>query len=702
MNRRSCPSTYARRGATGVTIEADKLSPAKSIWRPIVVIVLLLLTGLVTESHADPQNDQANDKPLKQLTLAELGNVEVTTTSKEPEEVWKTPAAVFVITQEDIRRSGATSIPEVLRLAPGVEVARVDSDHWSVGIRGFGAVLGSKVLVLIDGRSVYTPLFAGVYWQVQATPLEDIERIEVIRGPGGTIWGANAVNGIINIITKSAKDTHGSMVSLGGGNVDQGTGGFRYGGGNSAGFNYRVYGMGFTRGAEFHPVGTNFDEWRMGQAGFRTDWDGGTRDTFTFQGDIYSEGAGEATTYALYSPPSQVNAYGTADLTGGNLLGRWKRVLNEGSDFQLRAYFDRTNHFEPEFGETRDTFDIDFLHHLTLPGQQNFLWGVGARVSPSNLVQTVPTIDFLPHHLTDHIYSGFVQDEIPFFNRRLSLTLGSKFQHNNYTGFEVQPSARLLWNRTPRQSFWGSVSRAVRTPSRVDEDIQLTDFATVTPLPIYLRASGNRQFRSEELIAYETGYRTLVTSHFYLDLALFYNDYNDLYSFQVGAPFLEPSPLPVHAIIPLLTSNGIRGTTKGFEVTPDWKPSSWWELRTSYSYLEMQLENKPGSNDPTSIPGYEGSSPRHQVVIQSFVNLPKKLEFDQTYRYVSALPAQTVASYQTMDARFGWHITRELELSVGGQNLLQPHFAQYGGDPGGPVEVKRSAYAKLVWRFDEK
>lgn len=702
MNRRSCPSTYARRGATGVTIEADKLSPAKSIWRPIVVIVLLLLTGLVTKSHADPQNDQANDKPLKQLTLAELGNVEVTTTSKEPEEVWNTPAAVFVITQEDIRRSGATSIPEVLRLAPGVEVARVDSDHWSVGIRGFGAVLGSKVLVLIDGRSVYTPLFAGVYWQVQATPLEDIERIEVIRGPGGTIWGANAVNGIINIITKSAKDTHGSMVSLGGGNVDQGTGGFRYGGGNSAGFNYRVYGMGFTRGAEFHPVGTNFDEWRMGQAGFRTDWDGGTRDTFTFQGDIYSEGAGEATTYALYSPPSQVNAYGTADLTGGNLLGRWKRVLNEGSDFQLQAYFDRTNHFEPEFGETRDTFDIDFLHHLTLPGQQNFLWGVGARVSPSNLVQTVPTIDFLPHHLTDHIYSGFVQDEIPFFNRRLSLTLGSKFQHNNYTGFEVQPSARLLWNRTPRQSFWGSVSRAVRTPSRVDEDIQLTDFATVTPLPIYLRASGNRQFRSEELIAYETGYRTLVTSHFYLDLALFYNDYNDLYSFQVGAPFLEPSPLPVHAIIPLLTSNGIRGTTKGFEVSPDWKPSSWWELRTSYSYLEMQLENKPGSNDPTSIPGYEGSSPRHQVVIQSFVNLPKKLEFDQTYRYVSALPAQTVASYQTMDARFGWHITRELELSVGGQNLLQPHFAQYGGDPGGPVEVKRSAYAKLVWRFDEK
>jgi iron complex outermembrane receptor protein len=665
--------------------------------------VVLVLAGLVNASFAAPQGDRADAQPLKQLSLADLGNVEVTTASKEPEEVWKTPAAVFVITADDIRRSGATNIPEVLRLAPGVEVAQVDSDHWSIGIRGFGAVLASKLLVLIDGRSVYTPLFAGVYWQAQATPLEDIERIEVIRGPGGTIWGANAVDGIINIITKSAKDTHGALASLGGGNVDQGTSGFRYGDATSRGFNYRVYGMGFDRGGEFHPVGTNFDEWRMGQAGFRTDWDGGTRDTFTFQGDIYREGAGEATTYALYSSPSQVNAFGTADLTGGNLLGRWKRVLNAGSDFQLQAYFDRTNHFEPEFGETRDTFDVDFLDHLTLPGQQNFLWGLGARVSPANVIQLVPSIDFLPQHQTDLIYSGFVQDEIAFFNHRLSVTLGTKLEHNNYTGFEVQPSGRLLWNRTPRESLWGSVTRAVRTPSRLDTDVELADYAGASSgLPVYLRVNGNPQFQSEELIAYETGYRRLVTPHCYVDVALFYNDYNDLYSFQVGAPFLEASPIPLHAVIPLLTSNGIQGNTKGFEVSPDWKPVNGWELRASYSYLDIELENKASSNDPTSVAGYAGSSPRHQVVIQSFVNLPRKLEFDQTYRYVSALPAQTVASYQTMDTRFGWHITPELELSVGGQNLLQPHFAQYGGDPGGPVEIKRSAYAKLTWRFGEK
>jgi iron complex outermembrane receptor protein len=695
------PATYARKNTAGAAAEAGARC-VRTIAQRAAPTMLLVVAGLINQSFAAPQGDHANGEPLKQLSLADLGNVEVTTTSKEPEEVWKTPAAVFVITQDDIRRSGATSIPEVLRLAPGVEVAQVDSDHWSVGIRGFGAVLASKLLVLIDGRSVYTPLFAGVYWQAQATPLEDIERIEVIRGPGGTIWGANAVDGVINIITKNSKDTHGSMVTLGGGNVDQGTSSVHYGGGNGRGFNYRVYGLGFVRGADFHQSGTNFDDWRMGQAGFRTDWDRNVRDTFTFQGDIYREGAGEATTYSLYSPPSQVNAYGTANLTGGNLLGRWKRVLNEGSDFQLQAYFDRTNHFEPEFGETRDTFDVDFLDHLTLPGQQNFLWGLGARVSPGNVVQLVPTIDFLPQHQTDLIYSGFVQDEIAFFNHRLSLTVGTKLEHNNYTGFEVQPSGRLLWNRTPRESLWASVTRAVRTPSRLDTDVELTDFATVTPLPIYLRVNGNPHFQSEELVAYETGYRKLVTPHCYVDVALFYNEYNDLYSFQVGTFFLETSPAPVHAVLPLLTSNGIHGTTKGFELSPDWKPVNGWELRASYSYLDMGLENRASSNDPTSVTGYEGSSPRHQVVIQSFVNLPKKLEFDQTYRYVSALPAQTVGSYETMDARFGWHITPELELSVGGHNLLQPHFAQYGGDPGGPVDVKRSAYAKLVWRFGEK
>jgi len=667
----------------------------------LALLLWLSATGQVTRAQAT-QSSQNPPEDLKHLSLEQLGNLEVTTASKQPEALRKVPAAIYVITQEDIRRSGATSLPEVLRLAPGVEVAQVDSDHWSVAIRGFGAVLQSKLLVLIDGRSLYTPLFSGVYWQAQATPIEDIDRIEVIRGPGGTVWGANAVDGIINIITKSAKDTHGSMASVGGGNVDQAIADYRYGGGNGRGFDYRVYGMGFLRGPEFHSDGRNFDHWRMGQVGFRTDWNRSAHDNFTLQGDIYDEEAGETTTFALYSPPSQVTADGNAALTGGNLLGRWKHVVNERSDFQITAYYDRTRHFEPEFGETRDTFDVDFLHHLALPGHQDFLWGLGARWSPSSFVQTVPSIDFLPHDLTDQIYSAFVQDEIGFLDDRLALTVGSKFEHNIYTGFEFQPSARLLWSITPRQALWVSGTRAVRTPSRIEDDVRLTDFATVTPLPIYLRVLGNRQFHSEELVAFEAGYRALMTDRFHIDVAMFHNNYDDLSSFQVGTFFLEPTPVPVHAVLPLLTSNGIRGTTDGFELAADWRPATWWELKGSYAYLTMGLETKPGSNDPTSVPLDEGSSPHNQWVIQSLVNLPKKLEFDQTYRYVSALPARMVGSYGTADVRFGWHITPELELSVVGHNLLQPHHAEFGGDPGGLVGIKRNVYVKMVWRPGEK
>jgi iron complex outermembrane recepter protein len=600
---------------------------------------LLVFASLTSVSRADgPKAAQDGSAPLKRMSLAELGNVQVTTASKEPEEVWKTPAAVYVITQEDIRRSAATSLPDMLRMAPGVEVAQIDSSHWSVSIRGFGSELANKLLVLIDGRSVYTPLYAGVYWQAQATPLSDIERIEVIRGPGGTIWGANAVNGIINIITKDAKQTRNALLTAGGGNVDHGTGVARYGAASSHGFNYRAYAMGFAIAPEFHSGGANFDDWRLGQAGFRIDSDKSTRDSVTLQGDIYHAKAGEATSYALYSPPSQVVVNGNADLSGGNLLARWKRVQSDRSDFQVKAYFDRTSHFEPIYGETRNTVDIDLLEHLTLVGRQDFLWGLGARVSPGNFVQRVATIDFLPHHLTDQIYSGFVQDAIPFLNHRLTLTVGSKVEHNNYTGFEVQPSVRLLWNRTPQQAFWASITRAARTPSRLDADIQFTDLVEATPLPSFVRVYGNRQFHSEEVIAYEAGFRSLIRPSLYLDLAAFCNQYDYIYSFQVGAAFLEASPGPAHVILPFRTANGIKGSAGGFEVAPDWKPVSWWELRAAYSYLNLDLDTKSWSNDPVNVSGYEGSTPRNQVVIQSQVNLPKKLEFDQTFRYVQALP----------------------------------------------------------------
>jgi len=658
---------------------------------------LFLLAGLGKESWADalPGNPQAGGR-LTQLSLEELGNIEVTTVSKEPVRVTRTPAAIYVITQEDIRRSGATNLQEVLRLAPGVEVARVDSNQWSLGVRGFGSTLSRSVLVLIDGRSVYTPLFAGVYWNVQDTLLEDIDRIEVIRGPGGTIWGANAVNAVINIITKNAKDTHGTLVSTGGGNIDQGTFDFRYGAGNGKSFNYRVYGKGFTRGAEFHPDQRRFDDWRMGQTGFRTDWDLHDRDTFTLQGDLYNGEAGSKTGIAAYSPPSMFNVEQNAELAGGNLLGRWRRVLGDGSDVELQAYYDRTNRSQANFAEGRDTVDVDFLHHLTLPRHQDFLWGLGTRFSSGTTAQIVPTIAFIPNHLTDKLYSAFVQDEVPIQGDRLGVTIGAKFLHNIYTGFEVQPSARLLWTPNLRHTVWAAVTRAVRTPSRVEEDDQLTGLLSPNP-PTFLRIIGDGKFFSEQLVGYEAGYRSLVRPKFYVDIATFYNSYDHLLSIEPGAPFSETSPSPAHLVVPFLFRNGLLGATSGFEVAPDWRPTRWLSLAGSYSYLHMDLRKRAGSLDASTVNGTEGSSPHHQAVIQSFINLSRDLEFDQTYRYVSALPAQLVGNYGTADVRLGWRFSRYFGLSLVGQNLLQPHHAEFGGDPGALVGIKRSVYAKVTF-----
>jgi len=698
MNRCSCPVAYVERGTSEFSANANTLLAARHIRRDAALVLFVLFVVFPARIYANPpENEQQMNAPLKHLSLEDLGQIEVTTASKVPVKATRTPTAIYVITQEDIRRSGATSIPEALRLAPGVEVARVDSNTWALGVRGFESTLSRSVLVLIDGRSVYTPLFAGVYWQVQDTLLEDIERIEVIRGPGGTIWGANAVNAVINIITKRAQETHGTLVSTGGGNIDQGFVNFRYGTGNSKGFNYRIYGKAFTRGPEFHPDQKQFDDWRMGQTGFRTDWDVHNRDRLTLQGDIYSGDAGQRVGITSYSPPFMTNVEQNAELSGGNLLGRWERDLGSGSSVQLQTYYDRTNRKQANFDESRDTFDIDFIHHLTLPGRQDFLWGLGARLSSGNVSDVVNTVVFTPNHYTEKLYNAFIQDEIPIVGDQLSLTIGSKFLHNNYSGFEIQPTARLLWTPSSRQTVWAAVTRAVRTPSRVEEDLQLTALLAPTPLT-FLRVVGDRKFSSESLIGYEAGYRSLAGPKFYVDIAAFYNNYDHLLTIEPGAPFTESSPAPPHAVIPFFFRNGLLGNTAGFEIAPDWTPTRTWRLRGSYSYLHMDLNKKASSLDASTANSTQGSSPQHQIAIQSSLDLPRKLEFDQTLRYVSSLPAQLMRAYITADVRFSWHATRSLDVSVVGQNLFQPHHAEFGGDPGPLVGIERSAYIKLTWQ----
>jgi iron complex outermembrane receptor protein len=673
---------------------------AVSVRTSVTVILLFLLAGLGSEILADPpqQNPQTGGT-LGQLSLEELGNVEVTTLSKNPQQVLKTPAAIFVISQEDMRRSGATSIPDVLRLAPGVQVSRIDADHWSVSIRGFAGQFSKSLLVLIDGRSVYTPLYGGVYWNIQNVMLEDVERIEVIRGPGGTIWGANAVNGVINIITKSAEDTHGILATLGGGNVDQGTGGVRYGGAVGKDFNYRIYGMGSIGGPEFHADGDGFDRSWIGQMGFHADWKKDKQNTFTVQGDIYRQDNGERISLASFSPPAETTPDDTAYFSGGNLLARWQHTT-EGSDIQIQGYFDRTNGKDLEIGEIRDTFDVDFVQHVHIHGDQQLTWSLGARISPNNVIQETPTVSFAPQKQVDSIYSGFVEYELPIIHDRLTLIGGTKLEHNNFSGFDYQPSGRLLWTPTDRQSFWASVTRAVRTPTRLDQDVGLNVLATATPAPaVYLELAGNPKLQAEQMIGYEAGYRTQVKRNLYVDFTAFYNRYSNLQGYGPLSLSESDDPPPLRLVILVPYANVIWGHTVGTEIAPNWKIKPWWQVRASYSFLHMQLQDMPGFTDVGSLlSSYMGSSPSSMVGFQSLVNLSKHLEFDQTYRYSSALPAQVVGAYSTVDVRLGWHVRQGLDFSLVGQNLLRPSHEEFGGDPGLLVGIKRAVYAKVTWR----
>ncbi|MGH9580339.1 MAG: TonB-dependent receptor plug domain-containing protein, partial [Terriglobales bacterium] len=525
---------------------------------------------------------EKKSKDLTELSVEELANVEVTTAGRKPQKRAEVAAAVYVITQEEIRRSGVTSIPEALRLAPGVNVARIDSNKWAIGIRGFGSRLSRSMLVLMDGRSVYTPLFAGVYWEVQDTPLEDIERIEVIRGPGGTLWGANAVNGVVNVITRDAKDTQGMLVSAGAGTVDRGFTSFRYGGRWKEKNAYRIYGKFFNRDPQFHATGNNFDDWWMGQAGFRSDWELNQRDRFTLQGDFYRGASGQRTSFTILSPPSVTTVQQKAELSGGNVLGRWQRHIGEAREVALQFYYDRTDRGEPTFREIRDTFDLDFQNRLRLGRRHDLNWGTGYRLSSGEFTG-VPSIAFLPPRRTDHLFGAFLQDSITLLEDRLILTLGSKVEHNGYSGWELQPSARVLWKVARQHTLWAALSRAVRTPSRVEHDLEATSLLEPVA-PTFSRVIGDRSFVPEKLLSQGLGYRVQATPQLFLDFAGFHNRYYDLLSVEPATPFLEATPAPPHLVVPIFLRNGMEGRTWGAEAGVDWQATSRWRLKGAYSY----------------------------------------------------------------------------------------------------------------------
>jgi iron complex outermembrane receptor protein len=643
-------------------------------------------------NNADPnQLDQ-----LKRMSFEELMNVEVTSVSRTEESQRDAAAAIAVVTREIIRRSGATTIPDALRLVPGIHVGAQTSSSWAVSARGFSNVNSEKLLVLSDTRSIYTPLVSGVAWDVQDYLLDDVERIEVIRGPGAALWGSNAVNGVINITTRHARDTHGFYAAGAVGTFDRASLGVRYGGETEGGVNYRVFGKYFDRDGTAHPQTTEDDDWNLAHLGFRTDWDASSRDSFTVQGDAYSGTEGQLvpaiTVLGRPGPTGPLDS----DMSGGNLLARWRRSYDDTSDLQLRAYYDYTHRDDPSFKDTLNTFDVDLQRRFTAWSRHDVVWGAAYRVT-ENRNQPGLIWALEPEDATDQLFSGFIQDQIRFSNVRL--TLGTKLEHNDFSGFEVQPSVRVAWLPRDKHTLWSAVSRAVRVPTRFERDVRV-DASDPAGNPV-IRLVGNGAFESEELIAYEAGYRWQPLDRLSLDLALFYNDYDELAAIELGTPFVDPDT--GQTVIPVETQNRMHGHTAGAELQLEWQPVDDWRLTASYSYIDMDLT--PEGLDINRNERLEGSTPRSLAGLRSLLTLGEDFELDAELRYQSrilttplTLAGEGVDSYTELNLRFGWRASDQWMFSLMGQNLLHDEHPEFGPiDSRGNLE--RAAYLKAEWRL---
>jgi len=652
----------------------------------------VLLAGLGVAASAGAAESSPSTGYLD-LSLEELMNIEVTSVSKKEEKLANASAAIYVITQDDIRRSGHQRIPELLRMVPGLQVARIDANKWAISSRGFNGNFANKLLVLIDGRSVYTPVFSGVFWDIQDALLEDVERIEVIRGPGATMWGANAVNGVINIITKSAKDTQGGLIMGGGGSEELAFGGARYGGKLRNDIHYRVYGKYYNHDDFVDAMGNDAaDEWQMGQGGMRIDWDISPEDLFTAQSDLYAGESGATIPFTqTVSPPFVELVDDVEQVFGGNLLTRWTRRFSETSEAALQAYYSYDDRKVKVVDMKIHTLDLDFQHYLRLAERHTLTWGLGYRLVLDDFDNHRDVV-FDPEKRDIHLISSFLQYEMAIVPERLRFTLGTKLEYNQFTGIEVQPSTRLQWTPHPRHAVWGAISRAVRTPNRAEEDIQ---FNLQGGPGTVGRAYGNSDFRSEELWAFEAGYRLRPWDRLTLDAASFYNIYDSLLSFEfAGTPFLEGSTV----VVPLEYDNQLYGETYGVEIAGNFQVNDWCRLSASYTFLRMQLHRQKSST--STLESAEGQSPHHQVNARSTFNLPGNVELDFLLYYVDDLPAGNIPSYVRFDVRLGWRPWPDLELSAGAQNLFDTQHPEFGAEPfTSPTEVERAFYGKLVWRF---
>jgi len=668
---------------------------------------LTLPLALLLTVPAWPQQKTAD---LTGRSIEDLMNIEVTSVSKKEEKLSRTAAAIFVITQEDIRRSGATKIPDLLRMVPGMDVGQINGSTWAIGSRGFNAQFSNKLLVMIDGRIVYTPYFAGVYWDTLDVPLEDIDRIEVIRGPGGTIWGANAVNGIISIFTKKADDTHGGMVEAGGGNIDAGSGTSQYGGKAGKATDYRVFTKYSNQNQMLDLNGQNgADGWHMLRGGFRTDRILSSKDTVTVEGDLYTAREGElGFKLPSITSPSYVPVSEEINLSGGSIQSTWNHIYSGRSDSTLQVSFSRYRRGDPLEAERRHTLDLDFQHHLAWGRRQDIVWGLSYDYTTDNIAGTL-TVSFNPPSKTLQTFDSFVQDQIALIPDRLYVTVGTKLEHNDYTGFGLMPSVHMTWAPNERNTFWAAVSRALRTPSRNDTNlvVNVGGFVGSDGTLNLVRFLGNPQFKDEGLIAYEAGYRAAVGKSLTVDLAAYYNDYDHLQTTEPSTPFFEATPLPPHIVLPLMYQNLMQGETHGLEISANWRVLDRWTLSPGYALELLHMRPDPTSVDIQTAPFIENGTPHHSAQLRSHFNLRQDLAWEAFASFSDHLTNQGVSTfdripaYTRLDTGITWKPSEALSISVFGQNLLKNQHVEFE-DVFGSMQsgqIRRGAYAKLVWHF---
>jgi iron complex outermembrane receptor protein len=661
-------------------------------------LALVLALGLSTIPAGAAQQPAQID--LSRMDVEDLMNIKVTSVSKREQSLARTAAAVFVINQEDIRRSGATNLPDLLRMAPGVDVEQIDANAWAISVRGFNSRYSNKVLVLIDGRAVYTPSFSGVLWEHLDMPLENIERIEVIRGPGATVWGANAVNGVISIFTKSSKDTQGGLVTAGGGSQVHALGLVQYGGAAGQDRAYRVFGKYFDIGNSAMPDGSSAaDHWMRVHGGFRADWDLSSRDSLMVQGDLFANEASQTRRSNFQPTPFDRIFNQSLDAAGGDVLARWNHTFASGAQTSFQTYYDTYRRSDMGVPEVLRTFDLDFQHHIAAGDRHDIVWGLGYRVSKSGLSPGY-ALGFSPPSRTDSLYSGFLQDEIRASDS-LWFTIGCKLEHNPYTGVETEPSLRLAWSPPGgRHTVWAAASKALHQPARADTAVQVT----LVAIPItadmiqVLRLSGNPHIKDEELRDYELGYRTEFSKTLSLDAATYLSFYHHLQTIDPQPMVVIPGS-PVQLVIPLLYGNKAHAATYGGEVSLRWNAASRWRISPGYSYLHATIRNDSPDGGLAGI-SLESGFPQNMFQIRSSLNLSRRTEFDQSLYYTARLPGGSIPGHARLDLRLARHFGERAEISLVGQNLLRPRSTEYGDSLGiiGTQSV-RSIYGQIAWRF---